>query len=224
MRRGRRGPLFPGRRRRRHVHRRGPRRLVRRRRRHQGGHTPATIRAKGSRRGGGRAPGRGVDPGAVTRLVHGTTLATNVILEQARTRYRLRHHGRVRRPAPPRPRVAPGRRTLRPVLSGPPPSPSPVTAPSRSGSGSTRAGGAYPLDDGELADARRRASPRTGRSSVAICLLHSYANPGHERAVGGGLPGRARPDAFVVTSSEVWPEMREYERAMTTVMCAYVAR
>jgi N-methylhydantoinase A len=30
------------------------------------------------------------------------------------------------------------------------------------------------------------------------------------------------PDAFVVTSTEIWPEMREYERAMTTVMCAYV--
>ena len=57
--------------------------------------------------------------------------------------------------------------------------------------------------------------------AVAVCLLNAYANVDHERAVVDAIR-TARPDAFVVASSEIWPEMREYERAMTTVMCAYV--
>ena len=67
--------------------------------------------------------------------------------------------------------------------------------------------------------ARKVAEAST--SAVAICLLHAYANPEHERAVAARCAD-ALPDAFVVASTEVWPEMREYERAMTTVMSAYV--
>ena len=65
------------------------------------------------------------------------------------------------------------------------------------------------------------ASPRAIPTAVAVCFLNSYANPDHERVVGEALRAGV-PDTFVVTSSEVWPELREYERAMTTVMCAYV--
>ena len=53
--------------------------------------------------------------------------------------------------------------------------------------------------------------------SVAVCLLHSYANPIHEKRVGEALQG-----FFVSLSHAVLPEYREYERASTTVVNAYV--
>ena len=60
-----------------------------------------------------------------------------------------------------------------------------------------------------------------GVEAVAVCLLHAYLNPVHERAVRGAL----RDGGFegpVVLSSDVCPEIREYERAATTVTNAYV--
>ena len=57
--------------------------------------------------------------------------------------------------------------------------------------------------------------------SVAICFFHSYANPAHERAI-AELVRKHLPGVYVALSSEVWPEFREYERASTTVMSAYV--
>jgi N-methylhydantoinase A len=56
--------------------------------------------------------------------------------------------------------------------------------------------------------------------SVAICLLHSYADPRHEEAVAEALEGL---DVPVSVSSRLLPEFREYERTSTTVMNAYVA-
>jgi N-methylhydantoinase A len=57
--------------------------------------------------------------------------------------------------------------------------------------------------------------------AVAIALLHSYANPVHERAV-HELVTTALPDAYVTTSVDILPEIREYERTSTTVINAYV--
>ncbi|MGH3241184.1 MAG: hydantoinase/oxoprolinase family protein [Spirillospora sp.] len=57
--------------------------------------------------------------------------------------------------------------------------------------------------------------------SVAICLLHSYADGAHEREVARIVRER-RPDLWVSLSSEVLPEVREYERTSTTVANAYV--
>ncbi len=56
--------------------------------------------------------------------------------------------------------------------------------------------------------------------SVAVCLLHSYANPAHEVAIRSAI--EAGLDAFITTSHEVLPEFREYERCSTTVANAYV--
>ncbi|HEV8309833.1 MAG TPA: hydantoinase/oxoprolinase family protein [Methylomirabilota bacterium] len=57
--------------------------------------------------------------------------------------------------------------------------------------------------------------------SVAVVCLHSYANPAHERAVADVIR-RARPEVSISLSSDVLPEPGEYERASTTVMNAYV--
>lgn len=60
-----------------------------------------------------------------------------------------------------------------------------------------------------------------GIVAVAVCLLHAYANPAHERRIEEILIEEA-PDLLVSLSSDVSPVYREFERASTTVMNAYV--
>lgn len=60
-----------------------------------------------------------------------------------------------------------------------------------------------------------------GVEAVAVCLLHAYQNPAHERRVREILETRF-PCALLSLSSEVCPEIREYERTSTTVANAYV--
>jgi N-methylhydantoinase A len=67
-----------------------------------------------------------------------------------------------------------------------------------------------------LAEAVGARSPE----AVAVCLLHAYANADHERAVADALAGL---DVPLSVSSELLPEFREYERTSTTVVNAYVA-
>lgn len=66
-----------------------------------------------------------------------------------------------------------------------------------------------------------RALIKAGVKSLAVCFLHSYRNPAHERQV-MELLGREFPDLDVSISSAVAPEIREYERTVTTVANAYV--
>ncbi|MBC5767858.1 hydantoinase/oxoprolinase family protein [Ramlibacter albus] len=56
--------------------------------------------------------------------------------------------------------------------------------------------------------------------SIAVCLLHSYANPAHERRV-AQIVAEMAPQVAVTISSEVLPEMKEYERTSTTTLNAY---
>ncbi len=60
-----------------------------------------------------------------------------------------------------------------------------------------------------------------GVESVAVALLHSHANPAHEQRIAAALR-RALPEVFLTISSQVLPEIREYERTSTTVVNAYV--
>ena len=61
----------------------------------------------------------------------------------------------------------------------------------------------------------------SGVEAIAICFLHSYRNPEHEeRAL--AIVRDAMPDVYVSISSKVLPEFREYERTSTTVLNAYV--
>ena len=57
--------------------------------------------------------------------------------------------------------------------------------------------------------------------ALAVCLLHSYANPAHEERIAEIVRKRA-PDLTLSVSSHVLPEIREYERTSTTVINAYV--
>jgi N-methylhydantoinase A len=60
-----------------------------------------------------------------------------------------------------------------------------------------------------------------GIESVAVCLLHAYANPAHEQAIGALVRERA-PGLALTLSSDILPEMREFERTSTAVTNAYV--
>jgi len=57
--------------------------------------------------------------------------------------------------------------------------------------------------------------------AVAVCLLHSFRNPDHERQVGAALHAMG-PELAISLSSDVMPDLREYERASTAVANAYV--
>jgi N-methylhydantoinase A len=76
-----------------------------------------------------------------------------------------------------------------------------------------------PLDPSELEELARRVAER-GADAVALCLLHAYANPDHEEAVARALEDAGLP---LSVSSRLLPEFREYERTSTTVVNAYVA-
>lgn len=66
-----------------------------------------------------------------------------------------------------------------------------------------------------------RSLVASGIESVAVCLFHSYANPAHERAIGGIL-AKAAPALSVSLSSDVVPAIGEYDRATTTVANVYL--
>ncbi|HEV2120862.1 MAG TPA: hydantoinase/oxoprolinase family protein [Candidatus Bathyarchaeia archaeon] len=73
-----------------------------------------------------------------------------------------------------------------------------------------------PLDASQVVRVARRIR-RLGIGSVAICFLHSYANPKHEKEA-GEIFRREHPQARLSLSSELLPEFREYERTSTTVV------
>ena len=62
---------------------------------------------------------------------------------------------------------------------------------------------------------------RENVEAVAVSLLHAYANPAHEQRIGTMLRA-ALPGAFITLSSDILPEIREYERTSTAVINAYV--
>ncbi len=76
------------------------------------------------------------------------------------------------------------------------------------------------LDEAAAAEVAARIAGE-GRSAVAICFLHSFANPDHERRMKEILL-EAAPDLYVSTSHEVLPEILEFERTSTTAVNAYL--
>jgi N-methylhydantoinase A len=77
-----------------------------------------------------------------------------------------------------------------------------------------------PLDESEV-DGLIAGIGDAGLETVAVSLLFSFLNDSHERLLGEKLR-RALPSVGVYLSSEVLPEIREFERASTTAVCAYV--
>ena len=79
-----------------------------------------------------------------------------------------------------------------------------------------------PLDRASVEQAVR-AAQRDGVDTIVVALLHSYANPEHERQVRTFI-NESHDDMEVTLSSDVWPVIREYERTVTATVAGYVQR
>jgi N-methylhydantoinase A len=77
-----------------------------------------------------------------------------------------------------------------------------------------------PLAEPDAARAIKSLVDR-GVDAIAVCLIHSYLNPAHEQLV-KRVAARMAPDVTLCISAEVLPEIKEYERTSTTVINAYV--
>jgi N-methylhydantoinase A len=161
----------------------------------------------------------GIDPARLSRLAHGTTVATNTALEGTGARLAAlvtEGHGDVLV-------VGRGNRTVMYDIKAPPPPP--VVPRDRIFGVRERmlASGAVlrALDEAQL-DAIAGRLRAEGVTAVAVCFLHSYANPAHEQAAAFRLRSLL-PDAVVATSAEVLPEYREHERFSTTALNVAVA-
>ncbi|MFP6706850.1 MAG: hydantoinase/oxoprolinase family protein [Alphaproteobacteria bacterium] len=78
-----------------------------------------------------------------------------------------------------------------------------------------------PIDEAAVDRAVTRLVEEHGIEALAVCFLHSYADPGHEERA-REIANMLYPDLRVTTSNEVLPFMREYERWTTTTINAYV--
>ena len=152
------------------------------------------------------------------RLVHGTTVATNALLERKGAKVALLTTAGHRDVVEMREGLKPDRYDLR----SPPPEPL-VPRERRFGVRERlRANGEVliPLDAKSLDDAIAGIK-QSGATSVAVCFLHSYLNPVHELAAVERL-AQALPDISISRSSDVLPQIKEYERVSTTIVNAYV--
>jgi N-methylhydantoinase A len=156
----------------------------------------------------------------VRRLVHGTTVGTNAVLERRGARVAvvttagfrdLIEIGRTKRNIPAlfvptfvRPKPVVERRLRFEVTER------------LAADGSVL----VPLDSASV-DRALEGALAGGAEALAVCLLHAYLNPAHERAVADAAKGR-QPGLPVSCSAEVVAEYREFERFSTTVLNAYL--
>jgi N-methylhydantoinase A len=160
----------------------------------------------------------GLAPGAIAALIHGSTVAINTLIERKGARTGLivtagtrdvYAIGRGNRPESynlffHRHRPLVSRRLTREV-----------------GERVLASGAEHePLDRAGVAEACRFLAAE-GVEAVAVCFLHSYANPEHERAA-GAIVAASLPGAYVALSHEILREYREFERTSTTAVNAYI--
>jgi N-methylhydantoinase A len=152
------------------------------------------------------------------RVVHGTTVATNALLEHRGARVGLvttqGHRDVVE--------MREGLKDDRYNLRLPPPE---QLVPRRLRLGVSerlRADGRVevPLDRSAL-DRALESLKRERIDAVAVCYLHAYRDPRHELATKAAIE-RELPGIYISLSSEVLPQIKEYERVSTTVVNAYV--
>jgi len=160
----------------------------------------------------------GVAPGDVTMIIHGTTLATNALIERRGARTALITTRGFRDVIEMRTESRFEQYDLNLVL------PEPLIARNHRHVLDERIGASgqvlRPLERAEV-EAMAETIARGGYESVAVGLLHSYANDAHERLVREVLAERL-PGVPVSLSSEVSPQMREYERFTTVCANAFV--
>jgi N-methylhydantoinase A len=161
----------------------------------------------------------GIDPFAVSHVFHGTTVATNTILEMDGARSALITTAGFkdvleigRHDIPRSDNVYSWVKPARPV---------PGQCIYEAGGRMDYLGNQIePLDE-EMVRAAAQAIRARGIEVIAICYLHSYANPAHEQR-SREIIAETYPEAMVSLSSDVLPTFREFERSMATLLNAYV--
>ena len=157
-----------------------------------------------------------VSPDAITTIIHGTTLATNALIERKGARTALITTRGFRDVIEMRTEGRFEQYDLNLKL------PEPLIPRNHRHVVTERLGAdgqvLIPLD---LDEVEALIDGLGAIDSFAIGLMHAYANPAHERAVAEVIR-RKRPDAHLSLSSEVSPQMREYERFSTVCANAYV--
>jgi len=160
-------------------------------------------------------------PGALDQVFHGTTIATNIVIEHSGAKvglitsegYRdILHIARHKKPLNfsnyqdlPWQRYPIVRRRYR------------LTVPERI---TTDGSVLVPLDEEKAREQVRRLKD-AGVDAVAVCFLFSFLNPEHEQRV-AQIVRDEFPDAFLSVSSDVLPQYREYERFSTVCLNAYI--
>jgi N-methylhydantoinase A len=160
----------------------------------------------------------GLDVGQISRLAHGTTVATNALIERSGgTVAMVTTKGF-------RDLLEIGRQIRPKIYDLKADAPSPVVPRRFRFEVAERVGSrgevVTALSDAEI-DAVVEAVAASGADCCAVCLLFSFLNPEHERRIGAALRKRL-PELHVSLSCEVQPEFREYERFSTTVLNAYL--
>ena len=157
-----------------------------------------------------------IEPGRISRIIHGTTLATNALIERRGAKTALVTTKGFRDVIEMRTESRFEQYDLNLVL------PEPLIPREDRHVLSERIGAqGQVLRSLDRAEVEALAETLQGYESIAIGLMHSYANPDHERLVAEVLAERL-PDVMVSLSSEVSPQMREYERFNTVSANAYV--
>ncbi|MHB8576866.1 MAG: hydantoinase/oxoprolinase family protein, partial [Dehalococcoidia bacterium] len=150
-------------------------------------------------------------------VVHGSTVATNALLERHGARTALITTAGFRDA------IVIGRQARRDMYALEPTRPEPLIPADRRFEARERIGsnGAVltPLDDAQI-DLLIEQVAASNAESVAVCLLFSFLHPDHERRIAEALRGRG---LFVSASVDVLPEYREFERTSTTAVNAFVS-
>jgi N-methylhydantoinase A len=160
----------------------------------------------------------GARAGEVESFAHGMTVGTNALLEERGARTALiatrgfadlLEIGRQDRPE------------LYRLCT---PKPAPLVAPELRFEAGERVGPEGTIEPLAADEAERLAAAvrDSGAESVAVCLLFSYLEPAHERAIAARLREKL-PGVHVSASHEVLPRFREYERCSTTTIDAYLS-
>ena len=159
-----------------------------------------------------------IDPRSVERIGHGTTVATNALIQRSGGKVALITTKGFRD------LLEIGRQTRPHMYSLQIDHPDPLVprelrlevAERLLADGSVR----IALDEEDVSKTAKKAVA-SGADAVAVCFLFAHVNPAHEQAVGETLQ-TAAPEVPISLSSDVQPEFREYERFSTTVLNAYL--
>ena len=162
----------------------------------------------------------GIAPSDIDTVLHGTTISTNIVLEEKGAKVGLLvtenfeqvlHLARSQTPGPLAGWI---------IMEKPDPLADLEMTRGIVERISARGDVITPMDENAARTAIRELLD-AGVESLTVSLLHSYANPAHEKRL-EAMIGEMAGDISVSVSSDILPEFREYERTLVTVMNAYV--